>query len=445
MPIDPSIALSVKPFQLDDPTEKMARIQSMQMNGMQLAQAQREEGQQRTLADLYRGNTGADGKVNTEGMVQGMAKSGLGAKIPGYQKQMADTQKAQADLSKTGTETDALKFKLEKDRLEASNGMLASLLARPDVTHDDVIAGITSIVQRGLATPEQGMMIIKSMPGRPEELRPFLMNKGIEGMDAAKRMEMLTPKFEKMDMGGGVQTGTVNQMTGQFSPAGKMLPKTVSPDAVLSANTSTANNRASIAASRANNQDSIAAQDRSGARQLGKPMPATALKMQQQELEAIGIAGGIQADLGAVEDQIKTGKLEFGPVSNLMNKARNMAGRSTEESRNMASFKSSLEKLRNDSLRLNTGVQTDGDAQRAWNELFENINDKGVVTQRLDEIKRLNARAVKLRQLNVDNIRANYGKDAMDTEKYATQEAAVGKPDDTPDAIKAILKKHGSK
>ena len=124
-----------------------------------------------------------------------------------------------------------------------------------------------------------------------------------------------------------------------------------------------------------------------------------------------------------------------------------MAGMSDENSRNMASFKSSLEKLRNDSLRLNTGVQTDGDAQRAWNELFENINDGGVVTQRLAEIKRLNARAVQLRKLNVDNVRANYGRGSLETSGYENQDAALGKPDasGTPASIQAILKKHGAK
>lgn len=445
MPIDPSIALSVRPMKLDDPLQKRAQIQAMQLGEMQLAQAQQEQGHQRTLADLYRGNTGADGKVNNEGMLQGMANAGLGAKIPGFQKQMIDTQQSQAALGKTGVETDALKFKLEKDRLEASNGMLASLLAKPNVTHEDVIGGIVNIVNRGLATPEQGQMLIKALPGRPEELRPYLMGKGVEGMDAAKRMEMLTPKFEKMDMGGAVQTGTVNQLTGQFSPNGQAMPKVVSPDAVLSANTSTANNRASIAASRANNSDSIAAQDRNATRQMGKPMPATALKMQQENLDAIGIASGTQADLTALEKQIDSGTLKFGLVSNLVSKGKNMAGMSDENSRNFASFKSSLEKMRNDSLRLNTGVQTDGDAQRAWNELFENINDIGVVKQRLGEIKRLNARAVQLRKMNVDNIRANYGKDPTDTDRYENQEAALGPVDATPDAIKAILKKHGSK
>jgi hypothetical protein len=155
-------------------------------------------------------------------------------------------------------------------------------------------------------------------------------------------------------------------------------------------------------------------------------MPATALKMQQTSLDAINIASNTQADLGAIEAQIAAGKLKFGPLSNLANRGLNATGLSTEESRNFSSFKSSLETLRNNSLRLNSGVQTDGDAQRAWNELFENINDTDVVKQRLAEIKKLNERAVMQHKLNVDGIRSNYGHEPMDTSKYEKQGAAVG-------------------
>lgn len=159
---------------------------------------------------------------------------------------------------------------------------------------------------------------------------------------------------------------------------------------------------------------------------VAKPMPSSALKLQQEELDTIGTASGTQADIAAIEQQIRGGKLDFGPVSNLVNRGKNMIGASDEESRNFSSFRANIEKMRNDSLRLNKGVQTDGDAQRAWNELFENINDRGVVLQRLTEIKRINERAVALRKLNVDNIRANYGQPPMDTSGYQNVSAAIG-------------------
>lgn len=157
-----------------------------------------------------------------------------------------------------------------------------------------------------------------------------------------------------------------------------------------------------------------------------KAMPTSALKMQQEELDAISTASSINADLGAIEKQIGSGALKLGPVDNLVAKGRNMAGLSNESSRNLATFDATLERLRNDSLRLNKGVQTDGDSQRAWNELLKNVNDPKLVKQRLGEIKKINERAANIRKMNVDQIRANFGHDPMDTSKYEAQPAALG-------------------
>ncbi|MBH2008279.1 MAG: hypothetical protein I8H71_01130 [Xanthomonadaceae bacterium] len=157
-----------------------------------------------------------------------------------------------------------------------------------------------------------------------------------------------------------------------------------------------------------------------------KPLPTAALKMVQEGKDAIGTASSINADLSAINQQITDGKLKFGPMSNLANAGLNAIGASTEESRNFATFKANMEKLRNDSLRLNKGVQTDGDAQRAWNELFQSINDTKVVQQRLGEIMRLNERAVQLRKLDIDGVLQNYGHEPMDTSAYTNQPTALG-------------------
>lgn len=155
-------------------------------------------------------------------------------------------------------------------------------------------------------------------------------------------------------------------------------------------------------------------------------LPTSALKMQQESLDAIGTSSSIASDLDALEKQIDAGALQLGPVNNRMAQARNFLGASTPESKNFASFQASLEKMRNDSLRLNKGVQTEGDAQRAWNELFANVNDPGVVKQRLQEIKAINSRAANLHQMNVETIRSNFGVDPLDTSGYQNQPAVVG-------------------
>lgn len=156
-----------------------------------------------------------------------------------------------------------------------------------------------------------------------------------------------------------------------------------------------------------------------------KPLPSTALKMQNEELDMIGTASNIDADLGNIITAIDKGKLKVGPLENAVSSARNWAGVSSENSRNFATFKSSLEKLRNDSLRLNKGVQTEGDAQRAWNEILANINDEQLVKQRLEEVRQINRRAVELKKLNVDNLRANYNQQAIDYSGYTGQRGAI--------------------
>lgn len=137
-------------------------------------------------------------------------------------------------------------------------------------------------------------------------------------------------------------------------------------------------------------------------------LPATIIKTQDDLIDKLTTARATDADLGALQQQIATGKLNFGPVQNLANQARNAAGFSNEQSRNFATFKSSLEKLRNDSLRLNNGVQTEGDAQRAWNELFQSVNDPKLVEQRLVEIRKINQRAAQLQAYKLQVMRDNF-------------------------------------
>lgn len=160
--------------------------------------------------------------------------------------------------------------------------------------------------------------------------------------------------------------------------------------------------------------------------EVKKPIPASALKLQEEAVDAIGISSGIDADMGKFIEQIDQGKLDFGPIKNLYQEGRNLSGYSTEESRNLSTFKASLEKLRNDSLRLNKGVQTEGDSQRAWNELIKNINDKDLVRERLAEIREINKRAVDLQKYKIDTIRENFNAEPLDLEKIENLKPAVG-------------------
>lgn len=157
-----------------------------------------------------------------------------------------------------------------------------------------------------------------------------------------------------------------------------------------------------------------------------KPLPVQALKLQNEALDIIGSSNGINADLNALTSQLEGGKLDLGPVENLKSQALNKAGLSTEQSRNFSSFKSTLEKLRNESLRLNKGVQTEGDAVRAWNEIVSDLNDEKLVAKRLREVQKINKRGADLQKLQVDQIRANYGSPPLDYSQFENRPAALG-------------------
>ena len=155
-----------------------------------------------------------------------------------------------------------------------------------------------------------------------------------------------------------------------------------------------------------------------------RPVPAHIQRAEDEDLTAIGTAGGIDQRLATFDGQIARGELNLGLAANAISAGRNFIGASDANSRNYASFRAGLESLRNDSLRLNNGVQTEGDAQRAWNELISNINDPEVVRQRLREIREINQRAIALRGQMINQRRANAQLPPLDSAQFAMPQAA---------------------
>jgi hypothetical protein len=166
-----------------------------------------------------------------------------------------------------------------------------------------------------------------------------------------------------------------------------------------------------------------------------KTPPAAIAKLQDELLGDVGIASGISADLKELDSQISSGKLSFGLVTNLVNKGLNATNNSTPASRNAQTAQASLEKLRNDSLRLNKGTQTEGDAVRAWTENFPSLNDTAGVSQRLKQIATLNERAVKEKKQRLNQVRKDYGQEPIDTKPFE-----VTTPATAPTSDKEVLR-----
>jgi hypothetical protein len=223
MAIDPSIVLSGRQYEAPD-LSKLVQLRNLRLAGdtaqLNFDQATTQAEQQRTLADIYKGATNSDGTINNDTLLSSMAQRGLGAQIPG-------TVKATREANRADVEAKGADLKFKQQRLQMTGSALASLLQKPDVTHDDVINVFSNLVQQGIATPDEGAAAVRSLPG-PNQLRPFLIQKAAETMEAEKQLTTLAPKYDEQDRGGVINQGTLNPVTGQRT-AGVDVAKTATP------------------------------------------------------------------------------------------------------------------------------------------------------------------------------------------------------------------------
>lgn len=148
-----------------------------------------------------------------------------------------------------------------------------------------------------------------------------------------------------------------------------------------------------------------------------KPLSPGFQKAEDEILTDLQSLNTINGQLKRFGTMINEGKLNLGLYNNAKSQFQNYIGKSDENSVNYADFKATLEKLRNDSLRLNKGVQTEGDAQRAWNELFANINDPKVVVNRLEKIQEWNGKAATFKRNLIAQRRSDNRLPALDIDR----------------------------
>lgn len=255
MAIDASIPLRALGSQQNDPMESYGKMMALRNMQMQQDTAQRQIDDDRALADIYaKAIDPSTGKINHGAVLSGMARLGQGSKIGAYQKQVAEAQKAEAEIGKIGADTGLsqakskeIDFNMLQKRIGTTNNALASLLQKPDLNHDDVIRTLNGLVDMGIATPEEGAAAVRSLPGNPQALRQAILQKALQGMDAEKQLNMMMPKNEAVDLGGTRQVVDMNPMSNP-NATGTVFKKTETPDAILASNTSRANNAATVSA-----------------------------------------------------------------------------------------------------------------------------------------------------------------------------------------------------
>lgn len=149
-----------------------------------------------------------------------------------------------------------------------------------------------------------------------------------------------------------------------------------------------------------------------------KPLPADTRKAIASAREAIQIGTTIDKDLADFQTKIENGTMQLGPLSNMYAEGANSGYLpSTESAKAYGSFNAALKRLQNESLRLNTGVQTDGDAKRAWDELIANLGNQEFVLERIKEIREINRRGAQLQYEKMQASSEEFGREVEPFEK----------------------------
>jgi hypothetical protein len=201
--IDPSIALSVKPIQIQDPLNRMAAMmqieggqQSQQLNALKIKEAERELSESEGIRNYL-----ASADLNTpegRGGLRQFGKTGLT-----YEKLLADQEKA-------GLERTKLKGEIsEQDRTESRENFKNLVFNTSD---ENVLSHLQDSVLKKKITPEAAQQQWASVAGMTPEQRKqhFTML----SLKAEKYFELNKPQVFQENLGGANRVSTIPGLGG---------------------------------------------------------------------------------------------------------------------------------------------------------------------------------------------------------------------------------------
>jgi hypothetical protein len=228
MPINASIPLGVQPlqFQQRNPNEGMnALARTLQIKSMADEQNLRaqEVAERNVLNEAYRGALGQDGAVDRNMLMSTLANRGLGARIPGIQKQFADADKATADVGKVRAETEAKQYEVATKRVDSWGQAMGFVRQNP--TAENAAAAMQHLVSMGVMPPEKAQAALAQIQANPT---PQAIAQFAEmGMRAA------LSNIQTRNTGGTTDTIAVDPVTHQTRVVNS-VQNTQSPDNVAS-------------------------------------------------------------------------------------------------------------------------------------------------------------------------------------------------------------------
>ena len=182
--IDPSIALGVKPVQIENPLAVQGRAMEGAINALKYQDLQRGLKEEEEVRNFLRSADLA--KPETRAQLSQFGKTGLG-----YGKLLAEQEKA-------GLETKKLRGDIDKQTLEAHRQRTSDLAFNP--SDENVLAHLQDSVLRGEINPEQAKIQWSQVGAmNPAQRKDYFLKMGV---NADKRLEQMSlSEFQKQDLG----------------------------------------------------------------------------------------------------------------------------------------------------------------------------------------------------------------------------------------------------
>ncbi len=191
MALDPSIALSVKPLQLENPLNQFAQVAQLQNFQRQSDLANRAIEQEEALNRAYASSIDQKtGQIDANKLRQNMAMGGIASKLPAAEKSIMESRKLTNEVGKG-----ELELRLAKATQAIQD------IARFS-TREEIIADIQRNMDAGNIDPAKAQQIVASVPQDPTKI-PAWQLQTMRGILSAK--DQLEQHFTTQDYAGGTR------------------------------------------------------------------------------------------------------------------------------------------------------------------------------------------------------------------------------------------------
>ena len=218
MALDPSIALGVRPVEIQNPLNAFAQAQQIQTYQRQNELANRAIEQEDALNRAYAASLGNTGEIDPNKLRQNVIGANLGSKLPAVEKTLLETSKLRNEVGKSDFEL----------RIQKANKAVKDIASFD--TREEIIADIQRNLKLGNIDPVKGQQLIASVPQNPAEVAGWQL-KTLRGILDAK--DQLEQTFTSQDFGGGSRVIATPKYAGGGGAqmvTGSDIKKTMTPE-----------------------------------------------------------------------------------------------------------------------------------------------------------------------------------------------------------------------